>query len=40
MTLSLVRPSGLSVEGEEVKLHELHDKTKWSVLGGRVWDEE
>ncbi len=39
--LVLVRPSGLSVVGKEVKLRELHDKTKWSVLGGgRGWGEE
>jgi hypothetical protein len=26
--------------GEEVKLNELLYQTKWSVLGGRGWDEE
>jgi hypothetical protein len=26
--------------GEEVKLHELQFKIKWSVLGGRVRGEE
>jgi hypothetical protein len=25
--------------GEEVKLHELQYKTKWSVLNGRGWGE-
>jgi hypothetical protein len=37
--LSLVRLSGLSGVGEEVKVHEIQCKTKWSVLGGRGWGE-
>jgi hypothetical protein len=34
------RSNKLSGVGEEVKLHELPNETKWSVMRGRGWGEE